>query len=509
MLSMNRFKRSTGLSVLLTCALAFIAPVGANASSDEVRNANAKKGCERGKFKDYYLQGEGGDPSSDYTGRVFKLSQSYPDTLPAMEDYPWLKIDFENGGPTDPAKYLQALLDFGLEGNVDVDFYVEDNTVRSWFSMPWMDWNSEVAADWPGTDGREFVHGLTHEFDSFAKTLSSYQNVFVDTWSGAYYNDRAAFGIGQVFCDPNSPDPSALNPDPQGLNNFADGSFIIKLLFSTVDTAQLPTMDGALEWQADIYVEKDPSVRNKGPISKYERQVQSIGLLQIDVAVRDDRSLTGWLFGTFAYDGRLDGATAWDKMVPLGLQWGNNPKVTYDETCDDNGICKQTLLTQQWINESAVTEFSTPPVSLDHLGYGGRLAGPVDNPKASCMGCHQTAGFPPVSIEPESSTLAAVLGLDDTKTAADHQDFRMNFYNNVVAGTAFSDSQLYSSDYSLQLSMALNNFTSLRCRVDVADTPEICNTLTAWAEAMRTYVDNVLTFGTPGPGGAPLKSSNQ
>jgi hypothetical protein len=39
-----------------------------------------------------------------------------------------------------------------------------------------MDWNTEVAADWPGTDGREFVHGFTHEFDTSGKTLSTFQD---------------------------------------------------------------------------------------------------------------------------------------------------------------------------------------------------------------------------------------------------------------------------------------------------------------------------------------------
>ncbi|MDA4845052.1 hypothetical protein [Hoeflea poritis] len=500
----NILNRSVCLCFPVFCIFTIGAPVSALASSDDERNAHAKQGCVRGEFKDYYLQGEGGDPPADYTGRVFKLSQDYPDKLPPKEDYPWMAIEFENGAPSDPKTYLAELLKYGLEGNVEVDFYVEDNKVRSWYSMPWMDWNSEVAADWPGTDGREFVHGLTHEFDSNPKTLSTLQTKSVDTWSGAYYNDRGAFGIGQVYCDPNSPDPSALNPDPAGLNNFADGSYIIKLLFSTIEEAQLPTMKDALEWQADIYVETEPAVRNQGPISRYERKVQSVRLLQIDVAVRDDRSFSGWLFGTFAYDGTRSGATVWDRMVPLGLQWGNSPKVTYSQTCDADGNCSQEKLTEQWIDEEALKELTTAPVTLDHLGYGGRLAGPVDNPQASCMGCHQTAGFPPVAILPEFSTLGPILGLDDSKTAGDHQDFRMTFYRNVSAGAVFSDSQLYSSDFSLQLSMSLNNFVSLRCSVDVADKPAICKTLTDWADAMRTYVNNVLTFGTPGPGGAPL-----
>lgn len=63
-----------------------------------------------------------------------------------------------------------------------------------------MDWNTEVASDWPGTDGREFVHGLTHEFDSDGNTFGEAQAEFVDTWAQAYVNDRYAFGIGQVWC---------------------------------------------------------------------------------------------------------------------------------------------------------------------------------------------------------------------------------------------------------------------------------------------------------------------
>src|SRR5689334_20217704 len=86
------------------------------ASDDAVRNSLARKDCIRGKFKDYYLQGQGGDPAADYKGKVFKLSQDYPAQLPPAEDHPWLKIPFKNGGPADPQAYLQALLDYGLHG---------------------------------------------------------------------------------------------------------------------------------------------------------------------------------------------------------------------------------------------------------------------------------------------------------------------------------------------------------------------------------------------------------
>ena len=101
-------------------------------------------------------------------------------------------------------------------------------------------------SDWPGTDGREFIHGFTHEFDSSGDTLSTLQHDFVDTWSGGYFNDRAAFGLGQVYCNPDEPAPGSLNPDPTGLNNFPNGSYIIKLLFSTVTEEQLPIVKNAL-----------------------------------------------------------------------------------------------------------------------------------------------------------------------------------------------------------------------------------------------------------------------
>ena len=244
-------------------------------------------------------------------------------------------------------------------------------------------------------------------------SLSTLQKDFVDTWSNGYFNDRAAFGIGQVYCNPDDPKPGALNPDPTGLNNMANGSYIIKLLFSTVTEEQLPNVKNALEWKGHVFVNDDPRWRNQGPISRYERAVKTIRMIQIDVSVRDDRSTTGWLLGTFGYDGNAKGTTPWKRMVPLGLQWGNSPKVTFAETCSGpNGPCNRKKLTEQWINEKAVKDLTTPPLSFNHLGYAGRLAGPVDNPKASCLGCHQTAGFPAVSILPEFSANGSLLKLD-------------------------------------------------------------------------------------------------
>jgi hypothetical protein len=492
---------------LLACTGIVISSGPASATDDAVRNALARKDCTRGKFKDYYLQGQGGDPSPDYKGRVFKLSQDYPTELQPKEDYPWLKIAFKDGGPVDPKAYLQALLEYGLEGNIDVDFYVQDNKIRKWYGAPWMDWNTEVASDWPGTDGREFVHGLTHEFDSAGNTFGDKQLEFVDTWAQAYVNDRYAFSLGQVYCDPDDPKPGAINPDPTGLNSMPDGAFVIKLLFSTVTEAELPIVKGALEWDADIYVNKSPPFRNAGPLSRFARHIDKVRLIQIDLQVRDERSTTGWLLGTYGYDGNAKGDTPWKRMVPLGLQWGNNPKVTFAESCSGpNGPCDYDKLTEQWINRQAVKDLATPPLSFNHLGFGGRLAGPVDNPKSSCMGCHQTAGFPMVPILAEFAPNGALLKLDSQTHPETAQSLRMRYFGNVTGGSVFSDTQLYSTDYSLQLSMGLQNFVSLRCGKDAKPPlPSLCNELAEWSKLQKKAIDAIQVFGTPGIDGAPMK----
>jgi hypothetical protein len=501
--------RSLGAAALcVACVATITGSDGAFASDDAVRNAMARKDCVRGKFKDYYLQDQGGDLKADYKGRVFKLSQDYPNQLPPKEAYPWLKIDFKDGGPVDPEAYLQALLDYGLEGNIEVDFYVQDNKVRKWYGLPWMDWNTEVATDWPGTDGREFVHGLTHEFDSAGNTFAETQAEFVDTWAQAYVNDPYAFSIGQVYCDPDNPKPGALNPDPTGLNSMPDGSYVIKLLFSTVTEAELSTVKGAFEWDADIFVNKSPVYRNAGPLSRFERRLDKVRLIQIDLQVRDNRSTTGWLLGTYGYDGNAKGDTPWERMVPLGIQWGNNPTVTFAQSCaGPNGPCDYDKLTEQWINRQAVKDLATPPLSFNHLGYGGRLAGPVDNPKSSCMGCHQTAGFPMVPILAEFAPNGALLKLDAQKHPETAQSLRMMYFGNVPGGVVFSDTQLYSTDYSLQLSMGLQNFVSLRCAKDASPPrPSLCDQLAGWADLQRKAIGDVLSFGTPGPEGAPIRS---
>lgn len=77
----------------------------------------------------------------------------------------------------------------------------------------------------------------------------------------------------------------------------------------------------------------------------------------------------------------------------------------------------------------------------------------------------------------------------------------------MPGGAVFSDSQLYPADYSLQLSMGLQNFVSLRCAKDASPPrPSLCDQLAAWTELQKKGIGSVSLFGTPGPDGAPLKA---
>jgi hypothetical protein len=83
----------------------------------------------------------------------------------------------------------------------------------------------------------------------------------------------------------------------------------------------------------------------------------------------------------------------------------------------------------------------------------------------------------------------------------------MMYFGNVPGGAVFSDTQLYSTDYSLQLSMGLQSFVSLRCAKDASPPrPSLCDQLAGWVDLQRKAVGDVLSLGTPGPEGAPIRS---
>jgi hypothetical protein len=89
---------------------------------------------------------------------------------------------------------------------------------------------------------------------------------------------------------------------------------------------------------------------------------------------------TGWIFATYSYDGSRGGAGWWDRMVPVGAMWGNDPSL--DKAASGAGA----RVKESWINPDSRTP--------QHLGFLGRLNGPVDNPASACLSCHMTAEVP-------------------------------------------------------------------------------------------------------------------
>src|SRR5258708_10477756 len=133
------------------------------------------------------------------------------------------------------------------------------------------------------------------------------------------------------------------------------------------------------------------------------------------------------MFGTFVYDGNASGPTPWDRLVPVGVMWGNDPTATSAPKTTS------THLVQTFINPTI-----GPP---QHLGRAGRLNGPVDNPKSSCLSCHSTAQYEAVS---------AVMPAAGATTAQ-----TMRWVQNVKSGTAFYTCP-QSPGSSFQLSLVIH-----------------------------------------------------
>jgi hypothetical protein len=169
----------------------------------------------------------------------------------------------------------------------------------------------------------------------------------------------------------------------------------------------------------------------------------------MDIMVRDTNAPLGWVFGTFQYNGKLNKKNRWENLVPVGLQWGNDPEVADD---DANSQPVKTRRNPK-IRESVINpdDNELPPT---HLGWNGRLNGPVDNPMSSCMSCHATAQAPAMSpLSP--------LFQENPPPPGEHE--WMRWFKNYKCGDRFDpDKRTNATDFCLQLALSLQNFYTWR-----------------------------------------------
>lgn len=333
----------------------------------------------------------------------FKLSNDFPQSVP-NDTNPWESIDFR----TDPEEYLASVLAYVIEGNLDVDWRVGENATRKWYHAPWMHF---------GRRGREPVRGLTQERGARAFELHKDQTDRTNNWAVGFYNAAGGTVLGSVWENPWEPATENVT--------FPIGTVSAKLLFTDADITQVPYLSNSLVWKAQIN-------RNGAPTE--------MRLLQLDVAVRDTRadSATGWVFGTFLYRSEATGARVWDRLVPVGLHWGNDPQRTL---ADHNNAVP---LSEGWMNSTVTPEFYALPRKW--LGLWGRMNGPVDNSGSACLACHgramdlgESSKFPPFA--PDAGDAAEVL----------------HYFVNRGPSEPFFDG-FRSLDYSLQLADSVANF---------------------------------------------------
>ncbi len=153
-------------------------------------------------------------------------------------------------------------------------------------------------------------------------------------------------------------------------------------------------------------------------------EVVPVYFSQMAVKIKDSVASpeTGWVYMAFAYDATANGATAWDKAVPVGAMWGNDPQFAHTPS----GTNPNGPLLETWVNPAA------PAYTRQTLGWGDRLAGPMDVATrhnvvtvsgvrtqgtkefaaSSCLSCHSAAQFPftenlypsPNKVFPEDGT---------------------------------------------------------------------------------------------------------
>jgi hypothetical protein len=347
---------------------------------------------------DPFASNNGLYPTSDqWMGPYRNLSYDYP----ATAENAWFAVAPRSQlSISNAADYMAKLKNFlapTMKGMIeDPDRW--DPAGNGWYGMIWQGEGTKGpngAID--PESGQEAILGsfsgqiITR--DTFADSGLS---VDMQNHTVIYYDALSATMLKSLWANPFAPNRSAVS--------FPEGGMVVKAAAVTPTPEQWPVVSDSTVW--NVY---RPTVEmlqgpDYDPYATASATVVPLRVLQFDIIVKDTLASpeTGWVFVTYVYDKDAPGEGTWDRLVPLGAMWGNDPDFARqpDGTDPAGGPLQET-----WINPAA------PAYARSTLGWGGRLSGPIDVAErhnvlltdgtrvpslhaSSCLSCHGTAQFP-------------------------------------------------------------------------------------------------------------------
>ncbi|MBY5637531.1 hypothetical protein HFO39_22635 [Rhizobium leguminosarum] len=364
--------------------------------------------------------------------------QDYPSVYPDPDDrQPWEAFNFR----TAPVEYMNAVLE-----TAKTAFQIKDQKLTAsgqgdWWISQWLDYSNA---------GREPLMGLTKERGPDPGDLSETSPDGYQVWAVGFYNRPGAAVLGDIFAQP-------CNPSLPVAVKFPADTASIKFLFTDASTDNVTYLKDGPEYDAYI----DPPGSGSSSHAASERKLSQVRLLQVDIAIKDARSReTGWVFGTFVWRAPPKGDKLFDNLVPVSLQWGNDPGV-YDAS-----------IRQSWINPD-LRGVTYGWRSRPTLGFMGRANGPADNIRSSCLSCH-AAGRTPRALIGLLDNRFDMTKLYDPALVKSHVD---TWFQNVRGGQLFqpSDPAVSSLDYSLQLETGMFRICLACAAGDLqGQTPDVC-----------------------------------
>lgn len=301
----------------------------------------------------------------------FELRADFDKGFTTSEDRPWEGMDLTN--KVEQIKFALILQKYFYENMAnqnpsqpDMNFIAQKNKARYWCHMPWMQ---------TGVNGREAVHGLTKEMDLRpSKNIPTYMNATPGSdWGVAYFNGPGCRTLGNVFGSKSQPldAPRFQNSD------FDHGTVSAKILFTTAD---FPEIKDAYQWKANV---SEPGMPERG--------LKTVRHIQMDISIKDmtlkgtNALLKNWVMLGYYYDPNYD----YDKDIKpiVGMEnplnsIPNLPKALYK---------MRPMGIQLGLDKPETGDTVVFPGAYAN-GSGGRLNGPADNPRSSCLGCHGAAG---------------------------------------------------------------------------------------------------------------------